>query len=51
MVTIWIVGAIEAHAGWRTAFMLLSIGPALGVVAMLALRRRMQARTFDAYVP
>jgi MFS family permease len=51
MVTIWLVGAIEAQTGWRTAFMLLSIGPAIGVAAMLALRRRMQARTFDAYAP
>ena len=40
MVTIWLVGAVEAHAGWRAAFMMLSAGPALGVVAMLTLRRR-----------
>lgn len=51
MLTIWLVGAIEAHFGWRVAFMVLSAGPALGVSAMLALRRRMQARTFDAYAP
>lgn len=51
MLTIWLVGAIEAHFGWRVAFMILSAGPALGVSAMLALRRRMQARTFDAYAP
>jgi MFS family permease len=49
LITIWLVGVIEAHAGWRTAFMLLSAGPALGVIAMLVLRRRMQARTLDAY--
>jgi sugar phosphate permease len=51
MVTIWLVGAIEAQAGWRAAFMLLCAGPAVGVIAMLVLRRRMQARTFDAYAP
>lgn len=42
MLTIWLVGIIEAQAGWRTAFMLLSAGPAIGVTAMLALRRRLQ---------
>jgi MFS family permease len=51
LITIWLVGAIEAQAGWRTAFMLLSAGPAIGVTAMLILRRRMQGRTFDAYAP
>jgi MFS family permease len=49
MLTIWLVGVIEAHFGWRSAFMLLSAGPALGVIAMLALRKRLRARTFDAY--
>jgi MFS family permease len=51
MCTLWLVGAIQAQTGWRTAFMLLAIGPAIGVTAMLVLRRRMQARTFDAYAP
>lgn len=40
MLTIWLVGAIEPHVGWRTAFMLLSAGPAVGVAAMVALRTR-----------
>lgn len=40
MMTIWLVGAVELHAGWRVAFMLLSAGPAVGVVAMIVLRRR-----------
>lgn len=40
MLTIWLVGAVETQAGWRTAFMLLSAGPAAGVAAMFALRRR-----------
>jgi MFS family permease len=30
-------------AGWRVAFALLAIGPAIGIVAMLALRRRPDA--------
>lgn len=42
MITIWLVGAIERHAGWPAAFMLLSAGPAVGVTAMLALQRRLQ---------
>ena len=40
MLTIWLVGAIEPHSGWRMAFMLLSAGPAIGVAAMIALRAR-----------
>jgi MFS family permease len=40
MLTIWLVGAVLPHAGWRTAFMLLAAGPAVGVTAMLALRAR-----------
>jgi sugar phosphate permease len=39
-VTIWLIGAIERQAGWQVAFMALSAGPALGVAAMIALRRR-----------
>lgn len=41
MVTIWLVGAIESHAGWRPAFAILAAGPLVGVPAMLALRRRL----------
>jgi len=40
MYTIWLVGYVEATAGWRSAFMLLSAGPVLGVLAMIVLHRR-----------
>jgi sugar phosphate permease len=40
LVTLWLVGAVQATAGWGAAFMLLAAGPALGVAAMIALRRR-----------
>ncbi len=40
LITIWLVGAIEARAGWGAAFFLLSVGPALGVTATLVLRKR-----------
>jgi MFS family permease len=40
LLTIWLVGAVERQAGWQLAFMLLSLGPALGVTAMIALWRR-----------
>jgi MFS family permease len=40
LATIWLVGEVQAAAGWRTAFMLLAAGPAIGVAAMVALRRR-----------
>lgn len=43
LATIWLVGRIEAASGWQYAFMPLSIGPALGVLAMVALRRRLRA--------
>jgi MFS family permease len=40
LLTIWLVGMVQEQAGWRAAFMLLALGPAIGVTAMLALRRR-----------
>jgi MFS family permease len=36
--TIWLVPLVVDAAGWATAFSLLALGPALGVVAMLRLR-------------
>lgn len=41
MITIWLVGVVQAHAGWRPAFALLAAGPLVGVPAMLALQRRL----------
>ena len=43
VVTIRGVPLVESAAGWGPAFALLAIGPALGTVAMLALRRRPEA--------
>jgi MFS family permease len=40
LLTIWLVGTVQEQAGWRDAFMLLALGPAIGVTATLALRRR-----------
>ncbi len=40
LLTIWLVGAVQREAGWQLAFVLLSAGPACGVAAMIALRRR-----------
>jgi MFS family permease len=37
--TIWLVPALEDGVGWRWAFAFLAPGPALGVLAMLRLRR------------
>jgi MFS family permease len=37
--TIWLVPYLVDAVGWRYAFMLLAPGPALGVAAMLRLRR------------
>ncbi len=37
--TIWLVPFIEDAVGWRWTFAFLAPGPALGVVAMLRLRR------------
>ncbi len=42
-VTIRGVPIVEAAAGWGPAFAMLAIGPALGTLAMLALRRRPEA--------
>ncbi|HEV7180802.1 MAG TPA: MFS transporter [Candidatus Baltobacteraceae bacterium] len=44
MVTIWLVGAVQATAGWGNAFSLLAVGPAAGVYAMIALYRRTRRR-------
>jgi len=41
--TIWLVPVARDTLGWRWAFALLAPGPALGVVAMLALLRRPEA--------
>jgi MFS family permease len=38
MLSIWLVPPLVARAGWRWAFAMLAIGPALGVVAMGRLR-------------
>ncbi|HKW91041.1 MAG TPA: MFS transporter [Methylomirabilota bacterium] len=38
MVSIWLVPSVVRLVGWRWAFALLAIGPALGVVAMARLR-------------
>jgi MFS family permease len=37
--TIWLLPVVEGAVGWRWAFAFLAPGPALGVVAMLRLRR------------
>ena len=42
--TIWIVPIIEQVVTWRWAFSILAIGPAVGVLAMLRLRRLPEAR-------
>jgi MFS family permease len=39
VVTIWLVPFLVGDVGWRWAFAFLAIGPALGMVAMLRLRR------------
>jgi MFS family permease len=36
--TIWLIPLFESEVGWRFAFALLALGPALGIVAMLRLR-------------
>jgi MFS family permease len=41
--TIWLVPYLEDAVGWRWAFAFLAPGPALGVVAMLRLRRAPEA--------
>ncbi|HXY16998.1 MAG TPA: MFS transporter [Gaiellaceae bacterium] len=37
--TIWLIPIVRDAVGWRWAFSILAVGPALGVVAMLRLRR------------
>ena len=45
MVTIWMLPVlVEELGGWRYGFLVLAPGPLLGCVAMLALRRRPDAR-------
>lgn len=39
LLTIRLIPALENWVGWNYAFMFLAFGPALGIVAMLALRR------------
>jgi MFS family permease len=41
--TIWLVPFLEDAVGWRWAFAVLAPGPALGIVAMLRLRRAPEA--------
>jgi MFS family permease len=41
--TIYLLPRVAAHIGWHWSMSLLAIGPALGVWAMLALRRRPEA--------
>ena len=43
MVSIQLVPLVVAAAGWSAAFIMLAIGPALGTVAMLTLRRLPEA--------
>ena len=43
LITIRIVSALEEHVGWRFAFMILAIGPVVGIWAMNALRRSPEA--------
>ena len=43
MVSIQLVPLVVAAAGWSAAFVMLAIGPALGTVAMLTLRRLPEA--------
>jgi MFS family permease len=44
LVTIRLIPALQGTIGWTWAFALLAIGPALGIWAMVALRRSPQAR-------
>ncbi len=39
LLTIRLIPALEAIVGWRWSFMVLAIGPLVGILAMLALRR------------
>jgi MFS family permease len=42
-VTIRLIPTLEGAVGWRMAFSVLALGPALGVIAMLRLRRAPEA--------
>ncbi len=44
VVTIWLIPVFRDHWGWEWAFAFLAPGPALGVVAMLYLKRLPEAR-------
>jgi MFS family permease len=44
MVSIWLIPPVVAWAGWRWAFAMLAVGPALGVAAMARLRTLPEAR-------
>lgn len=44
LITIRLIPSLEQMVGWQWAFAFLAIGPALGVVAMAALRRSPSAR-------
>ena len=44
VVSIRLTAFVAAHAGWQWTFVMLAPGPFIGAVAMLALRRRPEAR-------
>jgi MFS family permease len=44
VLTIWLIPVLEGSVGWRWAFSVLMLGPALGTVAMLRLRASPEAR-------
>jgi MFS family permease len=44
MVSIWLIPPVVAWAGWRWAFAVLAVGPALGVLAMGRLRALPEAK-------
>ena len=44
LATIRLVPAVQAQWGWRAALAMLAVGPALGTLAMLRLRRGVQVR-------
>jgi MFS family permease len=48
VVTIWLIPLLQQALGWRWAFAVLAPGPILGVLAMLRLRLRQQARARQA---
>jgi predicted MFS family arabinose efflux permease len=43
LIPIWGLPLLAAETGWRYAFVVLAPGPALGCLAMAALRRRPEA--------